>query len=155
MALDKRLVSVVGAGVAATLLAFVPNWEGTVLKTYRDPVGIVTACEGHVDASLKMGQAFTPEQCSEMLASDLTIASHGVQDCLTAPLSDNELAAYISAAFNIGVDAFCGSSMARKVNAGDHAGACASLSLWTYSQGHQLPGLVRRRAAERHLCETP
>jgi hypothetical protein len=32
-------------------------------------------------------------------------------------------------------------------------GACAELSRWTYAGGKQLPGLVRRRAAERQLCE--
>jgi GH24 family phage-related lysozyme (muramidase) len=42
---------------------------------------------------------------------------------------------------------------ARKANAGDMPGACAELSRWTRAGGNELPGLVKRRAAERELCE--
>ncbi|HHG5564729.1 TPA: glycoside hydrolase family protein [Pseudomonas aeruginosa] len=41
----------------------------------------------------------------------------------------------------------------RKLNAGDVRGACAELSRWVYAGGKKLGGLVRRRAAERELCE--
>jgi lysozyme len=70
------------------------------------------------------------------------------------PISEEEHAAYLSFAFNVGVNAFCGSTAVRKLNAGDRTGACAELSNWTRSGGKVLPGLVRRRAAERQLCES-
>lgn len=149
----KRAAWILGAvlGIAAPL---VQHFEGTVDHTYRDPIGIKTACTGHVDATLQMGQTFTPEQCGEMLGADLSIAAHGVQDCIKVETSVNELAAYTSFAFNVGVTAFCDSTAARKLNAGDHRGACAELSKWTLAGGKSLPGLVRRRAAERSLCES-
>lgn len=151
--LPPKLVSAVGAGAAALLLAIVPNYEGTVLKTYRDPVGIVTACTGHTGPELRMGQAFTPEECAAMLGNDLVEHSRGVQDCVNEPLTDGELAAYTSFAFNVGVQAFCTSTALRRLNRGDHAGACSELSRWTRAGGKELPGLVKRRAAERALCE--
>ena len=58
------------------------------------------------------------------------------------------------AAFNVGNARFCSSTLARKANAGDMAGACAELSRWTYAGGKPLPGLVKRRATERAICES-
>lgn len=66
---------------------------------------------------------------------------------------DSQRAAFLSFAFNVGDDAFCRSTLVRMVNAGDINSACAELSRWTYASGTQLPALVRRRAAERQLCE--
>lgn len=148
----KRAAWIVGA-VLAIAAPLVQHFEGTLYKTYRDPIGIKTACTGHVDATLYLGQTFTPEQCSEMLSADLSTAAHGVQDCIHVETNVNELAAYTSFAFNVGVDAFCDSTAARKLNAGDHRGACAELTRWAQAGGRTLPGLVRRRAAERTLCE--
>jgi lysozyme len=148
-----KLIGIVGAAAAALLFTFVPGFEGTVLKTYRDPVGITTACVGHTGPELQLGQTFTPEECRDMLAGDLVAHAQGVQDCVTEPMSDGEVAAYTSFAFNVGVEAFCASTAARKLNAGDHRGACAELSRWTRAGGRELPGLVKRRAAERRICE--
>lgn len=148
-----KLAACVGAGCAALLIAFVPTHEGTVLKTYRDPIGIVTACTGHTGPELAMGQTFTEAQCATMTGDDLVKHARGVQACIDVPLTDGELAADVSLAFNIGVEAFCNSTLARKQNAGDHAGACAEFDRWNKAGGRVLPGLVRRRAAERALCE--
>jgi lysozyme len=149
----KALAACVGAACASVLLAFVPRQEGVVLHTYRDPVGIATACAGHTGPDVRPGMTFTLAECREMLAVDLTEKAQAVQRCVTVPITDGELAAYTSFAFNEGEGAFCSSTLLRKLNAGDHAGACAELSRWTLGGGRVLPGLVSRRAAERALCE--
>jgi lysozyme len=51
----------------------------------------------------------------------------------------------------VGTEAFCKSTLARKLNAGDPA-ACDELLRWTTAKGIQLPGLVKRREQERALC---
>jgi lysozyme len=76
----------------------------------------------------------------------------GVDGCIHHQLPPQRKAAYTSAAYNIGVDAFCRSSMARKENAGDVQGACDALLLYVYAKGVKLPGLVKRREQERELC---
>lgn len=48
----------------------------------------------------------------------------------------------------------CASTLARKANAGDMPGACAELSKWVFANKAKLPGLVKRRAAEREVCES-
>ena len=74
--------------------------------------------------------------------------------CVVAPLAANEAAALTSFAFNVGTDALCGSTLARKANAGAPASAwCAELDRWVFAHGVKLSGLVKRRAAERALCE--
>lgn len=153
MSNKAKLIAAIGAATAALVVPLVAQHEGTVLRTYRDPIGIVTACTGHTGPELKMGQTFTREQCEDMLYKDL--AKHAdALGCVRQPLTDGQRAAFLSFAFNVGEGAFCGSTLVRKANAGDMAGACAELSRWAYAGGKQLPGLIKRRAAERQLCET-
>jgi lysozyme len=58
----------------------------------------------------------------------------------------------VSFAYNVGGGNYCGSTLVRKLNAGDTAGACNELTRWTRAKGIVLPGLVKRREAERQLC---
>lgn len=147
-----RLVAKIGGVAAAAAVSLVAYYEGTIYKSYKDPIGIVTACTGHTGPELKMGQTFTKQQCEEMLYQDL--AKHAdALDCIKKPMTDGQKAAFLSFAFNVGNGAFCSSTLARKANAGDMIGACAEMSRWTYAGGKKLPGLVKRRADERQLCE--
>ena len=146
------LIAKIGAAAAALVVSTVAFYEGTVLRTYRDPIGIVTACTGHTGPELRMGQTFTKEQCTEMLYVDLLKHAQALE-CVKRPMSDGQKAAFLSFSFNVGNGAFCSSTLVRKANAGDMPGACAELSRWTYAGGKQLPGLVNRRAVERKLCE--
>ena len=148
----QRLAAKIGAGAVALVLPVVVLYEGTVLRSYVDPVGIVTACTGHTGPELHMGQRYTKEQCETMLYGDL-LKHADVLDCIKTPLADNQKATFLSFAFNVGNGAFCKSTLARKANAGDLMGACAELSRWVMAGGRELPGLVKRRAAERQLCE--
>ena len=152
MSSKAKLIAAIGAAATALVVPLVAKYEGTVLRTYRDPIGIITACTGHTGPELRMGQTFTRQQCEAMLYQDL--AQHAdVLGCIRQPLTDGQRAAFLSFAFNVGEGAFCQSTLVRKANAGDLQGACAELSRWTYAGGKQLPGLVQRRAAERQLCE--
>ena len=147
-----KLVAKIGAGATALAVPLVMLYEGTVLQSYRDPIGIITACVGHTGPELRMGQRYTRQQCEDMLYGDLLKHAQAL-DCIKQPMTDGQKAAFLSFAFNVGNKAFCDSTLARKANAGDMAGACAELSRWTRAGGRELPGLVKRRAAERDLCE--
>ncbi len=148
----EKLIAAIGTGAVALAVPLVAKYEGTVLRSYRDPVGIVTACTGHTGPELKIGQTYTRQQCEDMLYKDLAKHADALA-CVSQPLTDGQRAAFVSFAFNVGEGAFCGSTLVRKANAGDIDGACAELSRWIYAGGKQLPGLVKRRAAERQLCE--
>lgn len=138
-------------GAAALAAPLVATHEGTITKGYRDPIGIPTACTGHT-GGIEVGKDYS-DQCGAFLVMDL--AKHGSQidPCISRPIPLKTRAAFTSFAFNVGTGAFCKSTIARKANLGDLAGACAELSKWVYAGGKPLPGLVNRRKAERALCE--
>jgi lysozyme len=149
-----KLAATVGAGVAALLTSQVPAFEGMILRGYKDPIGIVTACAGHTKTAV-LGRPYTLAKCQELLAQDLQEHADGVLKCvpgLKAPEREYQRAASVSFAFNIGVPKFCGSQMAYKLNHKDYAGACAELNRWTKAGGKVLPGLVKRRKIETAMC---
>jgi lysozyme len=149
----RGIVATVGAGAAALLLSYVPQFEGMILRGYADPIGIVTACAGHTKTAI-LGKPYTRAECDNLLAADLVEHADGVLKC-TPVLQGRtyQLAAATSFAFNVGVGAYCKSTMAKLFNAGQFMEACAQLSRWIYAGGRELPGLVTRRQTERAMCE--
>ena len=128
-------------------------FEGYIPMTYRDAVGINTACFGHTGPDVTPGKTYTKEECDRLLHGDLLEAYTAVQQCVRVPLKPTQSASFVSLAFNIGGNAFCGSTLVKRVNAGELPAACAEISRWHYARGISLRGLVKRRAAERQLCE--
>lgn len=148
-----RVAASLLGGIVALAAPLVVHFEGWKLVPYRDPVGIVSDCAGHT-ATAKMGARNTHAECARKLRTDFEEHWAGIARC--APLdrvSDEEAAAYLSFAYNVGTGAFCASTLVRKLNAGDRPGACAELSRWTRAGDKVLPGLVERRGVERQLCE--
>lgn len=147
----NKLLAKIGAGAVAALVPLVVYFEGTVNKTYADPIGILTACTGHTGPELMPGQSFTAAQCEEMLYKDLLKHADDI-DCIKTPLTTGQKVAFISFGFNVGKQKLCASTLAKKANAGDVDGACNELRRWTLAGGKELPGLVKRREAERAIC---
>lgn len=146
------LAGIVGAVAAAALMTITPAWEGTKLTTYRDLGGVLTYCTGATE-NAQWGKTYTPEQCRGQLDRDLERHAAGIARCVPmGRLTEGQKVAFVDAAYNIGVSAFCGSSMARRANAGDMAGACDALLMWDKVGGKEVRGLTRRRQAEREIC---
>ncbi len=114
-----------------------------------------TAGWGHTGADVAVGVTYPVEQCEAWLRADLAEAERAVNDAVTAALSDNAFAACVSLAFNIGGQAFSSSTLCRMLNALDFAGAADQFLRWNRQAGTVLPGLTRRREAERALFLTP
>lgn len=149
----KTLTSISAIFAAAAMAApLVLDAEGWALRTYKDPVGIVTDCAGNTKGAV-MGVVRTEAQCQQRLAEALVEHGFLIAPYITVDVPVPSRAAFTSFAYNAGSAKFAGSTMLRKLNAGDLAGACAELSKWTFAGGKQLPGLVTRRARERALCE--
>lgn len=148
----RSLVVIAGAVAAAALLAFTPTQEGRSLKTYRDIGGVLTYCDGATE-NAQAGKTYTSAECDAQLDRDLAQHAEGIEPCLPWDrLTDGQRIAFVDAAFNIGVPAFCGSSMARRASAGDMTGACDALLMWNRVGGKEVLGLTRRRQRERELC---
>ncbi|WP_131753610.1 lysozyme [Burkholderia vietnamiensis] len=156
----KTLVGVVGAATAALLVSVVPQFEGIRYVGYRDPIGIPTKCMGDT-TNVVVGQKYSDAECRASLERQLIVHAEPVLKC-TPGLAGRtyQLAAAVSFAYNIGAGAYCSSSTARRFNAGDWRGACRAMNesdsgrpQWVTAGGRVLPGLVKRRAEERALCE--
>ena len=148
----RGLVALVGAVAATALLSFTPAFEGTKLSTYRDMGGVLTYCTGATE-NAAWGKTYTPAQCRAQLDRDLERHAAGIAMCIPlARLTDGQKVAFVDVAYNIGVSGFCGSTMARRTNAGDMVGACNALLMWNKVGGKEVRGLTRRRQAERELC---
>lgn len=144
-------------GIVALCIACIAPVEGLRRVAYNDPVGIPTICFGetrNADGSrVTLGQKATTAECEGMLAERVEKDFiPGIERCIHRPTPDTRKAAFVSLGYNIGVDAFCRSSIVRKYNMGDVVGACDAFLLYTKARGIELPGLVKRRQQERELC---
>lgn len=140
------------AGIFGLLIALVIGFEGFVQIGYRDPIGIETICVGHTGRDVHVGQFRSKEECRALLDADLQKTWDEVDRLVTVPMEPYQQAAFTSFAFNVGIGAFASSTLLRLANAGRMKAACDQLLRWTKAKGGELPGLVKRRKAERELC---
>ena len=145
----------VAGGLAAAIALAAPvvmQWEGKRNDPYNDIVGVRTVCYG--ETSGVQERRYSDAECIALL--DKSLMKHGapVLDCVPQ-LHDKpyQLAASVSIAYNIGVSAFCKSTMAKQFRLGNDAAACKAFDLWVVAGGKRVQGLVNRRADERKLCE--
>lgn len=141
----------VGAGVIAAAVGLVAAWEGRSLVAYADPIGIPTICEGYTQG-VRLGDVATPEQCDALTEQEVRKALAVVDGSTPSRLPDGVRVALASFVYNVGPGAYGGSTLLRKLRAGDVAGACNELPRWVYAGGRKLRGLERRRQAEKQIC---
>lgn len=136
-------------------IIIVKSFEGLELRAYRDPVGIWTIGYGHTSMAgppdVYPGMVITEAEADRILRRDLDLFEAGVKRGLTISTTADQYSALVSFAFNVGLGAFRDSTLLRKHNAGDFAGAANEFLRWVYAGGQFLPGLERRRKAERAL----
>jgi lysozyme len=139
------------AGTLAALMAFTQPFEGMAYQAYQHRGDVPTICAGHT-AGVHLGDVAGHAECLQYLAEDEAAALKEVDRDINTPISDFQRIAFADFVFNDGAGNFRRSSMLRLANDGDIVGACNALLKWDRASGHVLPGLVRRRQAERDLC---
>ena len=159
---DVLLVAVVAMSEQALAIAagLCRRFEGLRLKPYLCPSGVPTIGYGSTryadgqtvtlrDAPITATQA--EEQLMDTLRRDYL---PGVLR-LSPSLADKPqvLGAIVDFAYNLGVAKYGGSTLRKRIDAGDMVGARAELAKWVRGGGKVLPGLVARRAAEAALLE--
>lgn len=139
--------------VVALATPIVEKYEGLRTKAYRDPVGIPTICFGET-LGVRMGDRKTAEECSAMLKPRLAGFLKSMRACTTKPLPAKTEAAFLSFTYNLGVGTYCTNMAQKRINRGQIREACEALSLYVKAGNPRrvLPGLVKRREAERQLC---
>lgn len=147
---NAALIGVVTAAVAAGY----SQWESSgkvIVKPYFDIGGVATVCDGHT-GNVDMSRIYTPQECMSFRNEDILKHQAGIAECITVPISQNEMDAYTLFASNIGVNAYCTSSVLKVLNKGDNVGACYLMSQYTYVKKQYVQGLMNRRKFEISMC---
>ena len=147
----KSRIAAYSIAISAACLVGIATHEGYRSEAYKDAVGIPTIGFGET-AGVKMGDKTTPERALVQLLESTEKHADAIRQCIHVPLYQHEFDAYISLAYNIGTGAFCRSTLVKKLNAKDYAGACEEIRRWNKAGGKVLPGLVKRRDVEYRTC---
>lgn len=144
--------------VTAETIEHVKRWEGCRLQAYPDPgsrdgtpwtIGYGHTSDAHMQ--VYKGLSISQAQADAALEHDLNETAAAVDGLVKVSLNDNQFGALVSFTFNVGVGAFKGSTLLKKLNAGDYAAVPAQLARWNKNDGAVMPGLTNRRAAEAGL----
>lgn len=136
----------------------IQSFEGCELVAYPDPATgghPWTIGWGHTGPDVFPGQRITQEEADRMFDEDTDRFEAAVDRLTAGKATDNQFAAMVSLAFNVGESAFSRSTLLRKHKAGDYDGAADEFARWNRANGKIMRGLTRRRAAEAALYRTP
>lgn len=149
-------------------LKLIKQWEGFVPFAYDDfdppkkrrrikvgdaVHGTLTIGYGSTGAHVRPGMSITENEAEALLRDDLDRFERAVDRLVKVPLTDNQFAALVAFAFNVGEGkgGFATSTLLKKLNAGDYDAVPRELMKWVSSKGERLQGLVNRRSAEAGL----
>ena len=135
----------------------IKHFEGLSLKPYLDVVNIPTIGWGNTfyedgtKVTLK-DKPITEERALKLLE---VVANRDFADkifpSIKVKVTQSQFDAMVSLAYNIGAGAFLKSTLLKKVNAGDFAGAGEEFLRWNKAGGKVVLGLTRRRKKEKQL----
>lgn len=141
--------------INAAGMRLIRQFEGDRLESYLCPAGVWTISVGVTGPGIGPGMKITQAQSDALFAETVQRFADGVDRLVTVPISENQRAALVSLAYNIGLKAFEKSTLLRLLNSGDTVGSGRQILLWSKSGGRVMPGLVMRRQAELALYQRP
>jgi lysozyme len=138
-------------------LDLIRSFEGYLRKlpdgsciAYRCPAGVWTLGWGCTEG-VKEGMRWTKAEAEEALRREIAKHEAAVARLVTVDINQNQRDALISFSYNVGSSALSKSTLLKKLNRGDYAGAQAEFMKWNKAGGKQLRGLSIRRAKEAAL----
>jgi lysozyme len=147
--LDRKAAASIVA--SASVLVGVAIHEGYKSTAYQDVGGVYTVGYGQADG-VKKGDVTDPVKALVKLEQSMDEHAKGMVQCIKVPISQGEYDAYLDFTYNVGVSAFCHSTLNKKLNSSDYDGACKELLKWNTAGGKVVPGLLKRRQEEYEKC---
>lgn len=146
---DKLTVSAAG-------LDLIAGFEGWSATPYNDSANHATIGYGHLlhkgpvtaEDKAKYGKGLSKQEGLALLNSDVSSKAADVKRLVKVALNQGQFDALVSFAYNVGSGNLSSSTLLKKLNAGDYAGAANEFANWTKAGGKVMRGLQRRRAAE-------
>jgi len=135
------------------------DFEGFSSTPYKDVAGIWTIGFGSIygidnKRVTENHPNITEEIAQELMERDLKTTEFTIANLVKVPLTENQFSALCSFVYNIGSGAFQRSTARMKLNRKDYEGCANELLKWKYAGKKIIPGLLRRRKAERELFLT-
>ena len=150
MKIDRR--SIAALSLSAVALVGLAMSEGYSDKAVIPIPGDVPTIGFGTTQGVKLGDKTTPQKALGRALRDVQKFEGAVKRCVAVPLHQYEYDAYVQLSYNIGGNAFCSSTLVRKLNGSDYPGACAEILRWDRAGGKKIPGLSNRRQAEYKQC---
>ena len=148
----RTRAGIAGLVLSASGLVFTVSYEGYTNNAVIPIPGDVPTIGFGTTQGVKMGDKTTPPKALGRALSDIQKYEGAIKTCVKVPLYQFEYDSLVDFTYNVGAEAFCGSTLAKKLNAGDYAGACLEIKKWNKFQGRPNAGLTKRRAAEYARC---
>lgn len=121
--------------------------EGMRLTAYKDSRGVWTIGLGHTSAAgpptVKPGLTITEDEAWEIFRRDVQTFRTQLRGAIKVPVEQHQFDALASFIYNIGAGGFKGSTVLKRLNAGDYAGAGAAMLMW-----NKPPEVMSRRRGE-------
>lgn len=131
------------------------QFEGFVARPYQDQVGVWTI--GYGTTFYPTGRPVKPDDAQIDEKTALLYLSYAINTLfvqlsklIKKELTDNEWAAILVFAYNVGVGRFTSSTLLKKINSSDPT-AAEEFPRWNKVGGKPNNGLTKRRAAEMAL----
>ena len=148
--INRRAVA--GIALSASALVAIVTHQGYSDKAYTPVPGDVLTIGFGTTSGVKPGDTITPPVALARALTDVQKFEGALKTCVRVPLAQHEYDAYIALSYNIGSSAFCGSTLVKKLNAGQYSEACGEILKWNKFKGQPLRGLTLRRQAEYVQC---
>lgn len=139
-------------------VTLIKEFEGFESRAYIDTDGTPVIGYGLSRVAgkpVRVGDRISPQQADLALNNHLQEIYRELDRIVKVRLSDRQLGALASIAFNVGTNAIERSTLIEKINHRDYVGAADEFLRWDKANVNgrllQLPGLTRRRQAERQL----
>ncbi len=148
--------------ISQNCLDIIKKWEGFKLDAYLDPVGIPTIGYGTIrypnGQKVKLGDKISEVEAEVFLKFEVDEVVKNLKDSLTGiKINQNQFDAIVSLCYNIGVGGFKGSTVLKKLKAGDFKAASEAFEMWNKGTingiKQELKGLTNRRKDERKLFD--
>jgi lysozyme len=152
---EDRKLTAAGANLIKHFEGCLQPHEGKY-KPYHCPADVLTIGWGHTNhhgRKFDAASRWTAEECHAAFLEDMGGFEQAVRRLVTVPLMPWQFDALVSFTYNCGEGNLAKSTLLKKVNAGDFAGAAQEFKKWNKGGGKVLPGLTRRRASESLLFQ--
>ena len=148
--MDRRaLASLVLSAAALVGIALSEGYSDTAVIPIK---GDVPTIGFGTTEGVKMTDRVTPPVALARALKDIEKFEGAIKKCVVVPLHQYEYDTFVEFSYNVGAKAFCTSTLVKKLNSTDYAGACKELLRWDRAKGIVIPGLTKRRQREYAKC---